>query len=185
MRRFRQLFLTNSTPANTNGSSGIRLASSYKNDSAVSARSEFVLGDTLMLLTSTEIEETQRRLEQALRELSMTKEEEEEILRQKVIECQREFKDAMAKLQEQFVEQVPPLFPTAPRVGGVYDKADELKTTTMAELAQYRSQCETAIESRAKTLSATLTTGTQLFSALHVALRSNYGLQNRGRFRKV
>ena len=123
-------------------------------------------------------------MEQALRELSVTKQEEEEILRQRAIECQREFQDAMTRLQEQFVEQVLSLFPTAQWLGGLCAKADELKMTTMTQLAQYRSQCETAIESRARALSATLATGVPLFLAWHAALR-RCGLQNRGRYRRV
>lgn len=53
-----------------------------------------------------EIQETQKRLEQALKELAIVKQEEEQILKQKVIESQQEYLDSMSNLQTQFVRQV-------------------------------------------------------------------------------
>ena len=45
-------------------------------------------------------------MEQALRELESAKQEEEDVLRQKVVECQQGYRAAMSRLQEQFTAQV-------------------------------------------------------------------------------
>ena len=83
----------------------IKQASSSKKESEV-GRKLFPEYHSRLRLDAAEIEETQRRLEQALQELEITKHEEERLLQEKVVECQQEYLDAMTCLQEQFLAQV-------------------------------------------------------------------------------
>ncbi|GMH40267.1 hypothetical protein BSKO_08171 [Bryopsis sp. KO-2023] len=94
-----------------------------------------------------EIQSTQKRLEKSLRELAIVKRKEEETLKRKVTELQRDFTETMKELQKQFIAQ-----------------ADDVREEALTKLAQQRSQCEMAVESKARALSATLATGTRACS---------------------
>lgn len=94
-----------------------------------------------------EIQSTQKRLEKSLRELAIVKRKEEETLKRKVTELQRDFNETMKDLQKQFVAQ-----------------ADDIREEALTKLAQQRSQCEMAVEAKARSLSATLATGTRACS---------------------
>lgn len=61
---------------------------------------------SLLLQSVVEIQTTQKRLEKSLRELATVKQKEEETLKRKVKDLQKEYTESMKVLQKQFTMQV-------------------------------------------------------------------------------